>query len=154
MIKKTLLILAPLFVVLTASAQTAGTAKKIGKTDGATVTLDSPVAGDPKDAVYTSVEKLPQFPGGMDAFSRFLTTNIRYPKSARKNKIQGKVIVTMIVEKDGSLSNIKIVRSVSDDIDAEALRVVTLSPKWSPGLQNGRPVRVSYAIPISFMLDK
>ena len=152
--KKILLTLTLLPLIFTVSAQTADTTKKAAKTDVSTVTLDSPVAGDPKDAVYTSVEQIPQFPGGMDAFSGFLTTNLRYPKSARKNKIQGRVIVTMVVEKDGSLSNIKIARSVSDDIDAEALRVVKLSPKWSPGIQNGRPVKVSFAIPISFMLDK
>jgi len=153
--KKILLTLAPLLLLLTAKAQTTDTAKKAAKTNAADVILDAPIAtGEPNDRIFTSVEVEPQFPGGIDAFGRFLGTHIHYPAAARKNRIQGRVIVTMVVEKDGSVSDVKIARGVSDDIDAEAMRVIKSSPKWSPGIQNGRPVRVSYAVPISFTLDK
>jgi len=104
------------------------------------------------NSVLASVEHLPEFPGGVEAFGKFLGSNIRYPKDARKKEIQGLVIITFVVEKDGSLSGNKIVRSVSPDIDAEALRVLAMSPKWSPGTQKGEAVRVQYSVPISFKL--
>lgn len=102
--------------------------------------------------VFTAVEHLPEFPGGVAAFGKFLGTHVRYPKDAREKGIQGRVIVTFVVEKDGKLSDIKVVRSVSPDIDAEALRVLALSPKWKPGTQKGKAVRVQYSVPISFTL--
>ncbi|WP_184546674.1 M56 family metallopeptidase [Mucilaginibacter sp. FT3.2] len=102
--------------------------------------------------VFTSVEQLPVFPGGIDAFGRFLSANTRYPKDAREKNIQGKVICKFVVEEDGSLSDIQTVKSVSPDIDAEAIRVLNLSPKWNPGVQNGLKVRTQYAVPINFTL--
>jgi TonB family protein len=102
--------------------------------------------------VFTAVEHAPNFPGGDIAFGKFLARNIRYPEAARKAKVEGRVIASFIVEKDGSLSNVKIVRGIGMGADEEAVRVLELSPKWSPGVQNGKPVRVSYAIPISFSL--
>ncbi|QEC77133.1 M56 family metallopeptidase [Mucilaginibacter ginsenosidivorax] len=104
------------------------------------------------NSVFASVEHLPEFPGGVGAFIKFLGANIRYPKDAREKGIQGRVIITFVVEKDGSLSGNKIVRSVSPDIDAEALRVLAMSPNWSPGTQKGKAVRVQYSVPISFKL--
>lgn len=104
------------------------------------------------NSVLSSVEHLPEFPGGVEAFVKFLGSNIRYPKDAREKGIQGRVIITFVVEKDGSLSGNKIVRGVSPDIDAEALRVLEMSPKWSPGTQKGKAVRVQYSVPISFKL--
>jgi len=154
--KKILLTLTPLLLILTARAQTADTTKtKTGKTADVEVAIDAPVSGpEDKNQIFTSVEHVPEFPGGINAFSHFLTTNIRYPETARKNKKQGRVIITMVVEKDGTVTEVKIARGVSDDLDAEAVRVIKLSPKWAPGTQNGRPVRVAYAVPISFTLDK
>ena len=90
----------------------------------------------------------------MGEFYRFVAKTARYPASAREQNQQGKVILSMIVEKDGSLSNIKVVRGVSVDIDKEALRVMNLSPKWEPGMENGRAVRAAYSVPISFTLAK
>ena len=104
--------------------------------------------------IYVSVEKDPGFRGGLNNFYRYLSDNIRYPPDAQRNHIQGKVFLTFVIETDGSLSNVTVVRGVSADIDAEAIRVVKASPKWTPGLQNGVPVRVSYTMPISFILSR
>ncbi|QHS55425.1 TonB family protein [Mucilaginibacter sp. 14171R-50] len=102
--------------------------------------------------VFTAVEQSPVFPGGDKAFSEWLGKNVKYPKPARDANIQGRVIVTFVVEKDGSLSGIRVIRGVSPDIDKEALRVMNLSPAWRPGLQNGHTVRVAYSLPINFSL--
>jgi TonB family protein len=96
---------------------------------------------------------VPEFSGGINAFAEYLRKNIRYPTEARKNKIQGRVIISFVVEKDGSLSNIRVMRGVSGDIDAEALRVIQMSPQWKPGIQNGKLVRVAYSMPIAFTLS-
>jgi len=105
------------------------------------------------NAVYTSVEKQPEFPGGKQGFGRFLVKTVRYPASGVENHIQGKVVLTFVVEKDGSLSDITVVKGVSKDIDAEAVRVMKTSPKWSPGMQGGYAVRVQYSQSISFSLQ-
>ncbi|RYD95857.1 MAG: TonB family protein [Sphingobacteriales bacterium] len=102
--------------------------------------------------LFTEVEQVPEFPGGIEAFNKFLSTNIRYPKVARDEKIQGRVFLQFVVENDGALADIKVLRGVSKSLDAEALRVIRLSPKWKPGVQNGRPVRVQYNVPIAFSL--
>jgi periplasmic protein TonB len=101
-------------------------------------------------AIFLNVEKQPSFPGGERKFYRFLANNIHYPADSHEKNIQGKVILTMVVEKDGSLTDIRVTKSVASDIDAEAIRVMKLSPKWVPGYQGGKPVRVQYNIPISF----
>ncbi|WP_419700132.1 TonB family protein [Mucilaginibacter sp. NFX135] len=106
-----------------------------------------------KGDVYTSVEKVPEFPGGLDAFGQFLGKTIKYPKADRENGTQGRVIVTFVVEKNGSLSGLKVLRGVSRTIDAEAVRVLKLSPKWKPGIENHKKVRVQYTVPISFTLN-
>ncbi len=103
--------------------------------------------------VFTSVEHVPEFPGGLNAFSQFLASNIRYPKEARDKNTQGRVIISFIVETDGSLSNIKVARGIGDGADEEALRVLSMSPKWKPGVQNGLTVRVAYSVPINFTLE-
>jgi TonB family protein len=102
--------------------------------------------------IFTSVEQVPEFPGGLNAFYDFLSKNIKYPDECRKKGIQGRVIISFVVEEDGALSNFQIARGVENDIDKEALRVLKSSPKWVPGYQNGKPVRVAYAVPISFTL--
>lgn len=104
------------------------------------------------DAVFTAVEQSPSFPGGDEAFGSFLAKNIKYPKEAKENNIQGRVIATFIVEQDGSLSNIRIVRGIGGGADEEAVRVLAISPKWIAGVQNGYKVRVQYTVPINFAL--
>jgi TonB family protein len=103
-------------------------------------------------AVFTEVEGVPTFPGGDKAFSKFLSVNVKYPKAARESNIQGRVIAKFIIEQDGSLTDIKIIRGIGYGADEESLRVLKLSPKWNPGTQNGKPVRVAYSVPISFAL--
>ncbi|HEX8021450.1 TonB family protein [Mucilaginibacter sp.] len=113
---------------------------------------ERPVAAADTSPVYTAVARLPEFPGGLEAFGKFLSTNIKYPAAAREQRIQGRVIITFIVEKDGSLSSERIVRGITDDLNNEALRVIKLSPNWKPGMQGNRPVRTQYSVPISFTL--
>ena len=103
--------------------------------------------------VFVVVEEMPEFPGGELALRTFIGKAIVYPTVAQENGIQGKVFVTFVVNKDGSVSNAKIARGVDPSLDAEALRVVATLPKWKPGKQRGVPVRVSYTVPISFKLQ-
>lgn len=102
------------------------------------------------DSVFSNVEVLPTFPGGIKAFGNFLSENLKYPAEARKKNVQGRVFCQFVVEKDGSLTNIRIVRGIGEGCDEEAVRVLAISPKWKPGMQNGKEVRVSYTIPIFF----
>jgi len=102
---------------------------------------------------FVTIEKQPEFPGGLKAFYQYLNANIKYPKESARNKVQGRVFLSFIVEKDGELSNIKIIRGVSDDINKEAIRVISGSPKWNPGIQFGVPVRVKYNINVNFALN-
>ncbi|MDO3641187.1 energy transducer TonB [Mucilaginibacter sp. L3T2-6] len=107
-----------------------------------------------QEKVYTSVQHVPSFPGGIEAFYNFLAKNIVYPKTARDKNTQGKVIVTYIVEKDGRLTDVKVARGIGDGCDEEAVRVIKLSSPWKPGTQNGHTVRVAYAVPINFALSR
>ena len=100
-----------------------------------------------------AVESPPAFPGGLDAFAKFLDSTLRYPGLAKREGIQGRVIVSFVIEKDGSVTDIKVVRGVGDGCDEEAVRVMRLSPHWTPGIQNGKPVRVAYTVPIAFTLS-
>ena len=99
------------------------------------------------------VEEMPQFPGGAAALMQYLSKNIRYPEEAHKNNIQGRVIVNFIVETDGSITEAKVRRSIHPLLDAEALRVINAMPKWNPGMQGGKPVRVKYTVPVTFKLQ-
>lgn len=110
--------------------------------------------GPDGQATYWMVETLPVFPGGMNGLYRFLAQNIRYPVVARQNNIQGRVIITFIVDTDGKLTDVRVVRGVGGGCDEEALRVLRASPQWSPGLVENKPVRVQYSVPISFTLGK
>jgi len=105
-----------------------------------------------EDKVFTVVEHTPTFAGGTSKFYDFLGRNIHYPADAREKKIQGKVILTFIVEADGSLTHIKILRDIGYGCGKEAARVLAMSPKWNPGVQNGHKVRVQYNVPVSFTL--
>jgi TonB family protein len=103
--------------------------------------------------ILTFVSMVPEFPGGLDAFGHFLTNNLRYPATARENHIQGRVIISFIVEIDGALTNVKVAHGIGGGCDEEAMRVMKMSPKWKPAMQDGKPVRSMYNIPISFTLD-
>lgn len=104
---------------------------------------------------FTSVDTPPSFPGGLEKFYTFIGKSVKYPAEAVKNNVQGKVFLSYIVEKDGSLSEVQLAgKKLGYGTDEEAIRVLQLSPKWNPGLMNGKPVRVKYHIPISFTLSK
>jgi protein TonB len=103
--------------------------------------------------VFFIVEDMPEFPGGEMALRTYIANAIKYPVIAQENGIQGKVYVTFVVGKDGSVSNASIARGVDPSIDKEALRVVNTLPKWKPGKQRGKPVNVSYTVPINFVLQ-
>ena len=102
---------------------------------------------------FDVVEQMPQFPGGLEELMTFLSQNVRYPEAAHKAGVQGRVIANFVVEKDGSITEAKIVKSVSPELDAEALRVINSMPKWIPGMQNDEAVRVKYTIPVTFQLQ-
>ena len=115
---------------------------------------ENPVEPVPESKnVYESVEQMPEFPGGMEEMMKFLQQNIQYPASAAKNKVEGRVILQFVVEKDGQIGEVKVARSVDPELDAEALRVVKSMPNFIPGRQDGKPVAVWYTIPISFKLQ-
>jgi len=106
-----------------------------------------------EDDVYISVDNMPEFPGGDMALKKFINRAIKYPESAMERSIQGRVFVKYIVNKDGHVSDAKIARGVDPSLDKEALRVIMSLPKWKPGMQNGKIVRVSQMFPITFQLQ-
>lgn len=107
--------------------------------------------GDEPD-VHVIVEKMPEFPGGIAAMMNYFGKSIRYPLAAREQNIQGRVFLNFVVEKDGSISNVVVLRGIGGGCDEEAVRVVQEMPKWNPGLQNGKAVRVSFNLPVRFGL--
>ena len=120
------------------------------KKDSAEATESRAVEGE----VFQVVEEMPEFPGGMAECMKWLGQNIKYPAEAIEKGIQGRVIVQMIVERDGTITNANVVRGVDPLLDKEALRVVNLSPKWKPGMQRGQAVRVKYTLPVMFRLGE
>lgn len=127
----------------------AAEAAELAKASDATAPADTT-----KNVVYDVTETLPQFPGGQGVMMKYLAANIKYPASAVKAKKQGRVIVSFVIQKDGSVTNARIVRSVDPELDAEALRIVKAMPNWTPGTQDGKPVNVRYTIPVVFSLYK
>jgi len=114
----------------------------------AAIAMEAPEA----EGAFDVVEEMPQFPGGAPELMKFLSMTVKYPEAAEKAGTQGRVIASFIVEKDGSISGAKVVKNVSEELDAEALRVINAMPNWTPGKQKGQAVRVKYTIPISFRL--
>jgi len=106
-----------------------------------------------EDEIFTVVESMPEFPGGMGALMKYLAENIKYPPLAKESGIQGRVFINFVVEPDGSISNVKVLRGIGGGCDEEAVRVVEAMPKWKPGMQRGKPVRVSYNLPVKFTLQ-
>ena len=103
--------------------------------------------------IFQIVEEMPEYPGGLTKLTEYLASNIKYPQMARESGIQGRVFVNFVVEPDGSVSNVKVLRSLGGGCDEEAMRVVKKMPKWKPGKQRGKAVRVSYILPVNFKLQ-
>ena len=106
-----------------------------------------------QNKVFDVVEQQPSYPGGMGALNQWLASNIKYPAMAAENGIEGRVVVQFVVERDGSVSGVHVVRGVDSSLDKEATRVVSQMPKWIPGKQNGSAVRVKYTVPVTFRLQ-
>lgn len=139
---------------LVAQGKTSGeeTVNAMGRADDTLIANDLQRMTSTDDDVYDVVEKMPEFPGGMAELMKYLNSNIKYPVEAHKAGIQGRVVVSFVVNKDGTVKDAKIVRSVDKSIDAEALRVISAMPKWLPGYQNGKAVKVRYTVPVTFRL--
>lgn len=114
---------------------------------------DNPVVGDPDDGkVFSVVEEMPTFPGGEEKLRDYLRNNIKYPGIARENGISGRVYVTFVVDKEGKIKDIRLLRGIGGGCDEEAMRVIRSMPDWKPGRQNGRAVQVQYNLPVNFTL--
>jgi len=107
-----------------------------------------------ENQIFTIVENQPQFPGGQVALNSYISSNLQYPENARKNGIEGTVYATFVVEEDGSISNIRILKGLDSECDEEVIRVLSNMPKWKPGTQRGKTVRVQFNIPVRFGLGK
>ncbi|HPX98355.1 MAG TPA: energy transducer TonB [Bacteroidaceae bacterium] len=106
-----------------------------------------------EEEIFMVVEDQPEFPGGTAALLEYLRKNIKYPAICRENNIQGRVLIQFIVNRDGTVVDPEVVRSVDPNLDREALRVISTMPKWKPGLQRGKPVRVKFTVPVNFKLN-
>ena len=117
-----------------------------------TVSAQKTVVSKKNQKVFDVVEQMPEFPGGMEALFKYMAENMKYPEDAKKQQVEGRVLVQFSVETDGSVSNTEVLMRVFPSLDAEAVRVISGMPKWIPGKQNGKVVRVKYTIPVSFRL--
>lgn len=117
------------------------------------VVQEKPREEKKKEEVFSHVEQMPKFPGGDAELYKFISNNLNYPAMAIENNVQGRVVVQFVVTKDGSIGNVKVVRSVDRDLDNEAIRVCKKLPKFIPGKQNGQPVNVWYTLPVTFKLQ-
>ena len=117
-----------------------------------TVSAQKTVVAEKNQQVFDIVEQMPEYPGGLPALLDYLNQNVKYPEDAEKQKIEGRVLAIFVVETDGSISNVEVVKPVFPSLDAEAVRVLAAMPKWTPGKQSGKLVRVKYTVPINFQL--
>lgn len=108
----------------------------------------------PQDSIYTfqQIDKEPVFEGGPEQFKLFLQRNLNYPKNSRKNKVEGRIFIQFVIEPNGTVSNIKILKGLDEHCNAEAIRVVSLMTKWTPGQKNGKDVRTYFNLPLKFTL--
>ena len=136
--------------------------KTIAGDPDAEIRIDEPVGEAPKEAAvtednsirdFTSLEVLPEFPGGLAGWGKYLQKNLRYPPVARESSISGRVSLSFVVEKNGKLTDVKVLRGIGGGCDEESVRVLKGAPAWKPGIQNGRPVRVAYSITIFFQFE-
>ena len=119
----------------------------------APVTSSAPIEEEEDQVIFQVVEKMPSFPGGDAALFKFLNENVKYPVIAQENGVQGRVICQFVVNRDGSIVDVEVVRSVDASLDKEAIRVIKSMPKLSPGQQRGKPVRVKYTLTVNFQLQ-
>ncbi len=117
-----------------------------------TANAQKTVVSQTDQKVFDTVEQMPEYPGGMQAMIEFLQTNMKYPEDAAKQKVEGRVMVQFVVETDGSVSDVHVAKQVFPSLDAEAIRVVQAMPKWTPGKEKGKVVRVKYNLPIVFRM--
>lgn len=117
-----------------------------------TVSAQKTVVAKKNQKVFDVVEQMPEYPGGSAALFEYLSSTVKYPADAEKKKVEGRVLVTFVVEQDGSISDITVVRKVFPSLDAEAVRVIAGMPRWKPGMQSGKVVRVKYTVPMTFRL--
>ena len=117
-----------------------------------TANAQKTVVSQTNQKVFDTVEQMPEYTGGMQAMIAFLQTNMKYPEDAAKQKVEGRVMVQFVVETDGSVSDVHVAKQVFPSLDAEAVRVVQAMPKWTPGKEKGRVVRVKYLLPIVFRM--
>ena len=117
-----------------------------------TANAQKTVVSQKNQKVYDYVDQMPEYPGGMPALIEFLQTNVKYPADAEKQKVEGRVLVSFVVETDGSVSDVQVMKKAFPSLDAEALRVAKAMPNWTPGKHQGKLVRVHYTLPISFHL--
>lgn len=103
-----------------------------------------------ESAVYTKVDKMPEYPGGQVALVKFLSKNIKYPSKYKKEKVNGRVFVSFIIDRTGKVTQAKIVKSLNEECDKEALRVITMMPNWIPGEKDGNKVNVQFGLPVNF----
>lgn len=141
--KKVVLSLVMVLAFTALSAQNTGEERNLKKSN-VKESVDEPT--------FNLVEQMPEFPGGIDAMRQYIAGNLQYPEQALKEKITGKVYVSFIVEKDGSVSNVKVLHGIGGGCDDEAVRVVSNMPRWKPGMKKGNPVRVQYTLPLNFQL--
>jgi protein TonB len=113
----------------------------------------TPAVLDENEIVHDVVEQMPSFPGGDAALTQYLSSNVKYPAVAVENGIQGRVVCKFVVERDGSITDVRVVKSVDPSLDKEAVRVIRAMPRWFPGRQNGAAVRVNYTVPVRFSLQ-
>ena len=116
--------------------------------------VEAPKEEEEEEVIFMVVESMPEFPGGQQALFKYLGENVKYPVIAQENGIQGRVVCQFVVNKDGSIVDVVVVRSSGDaSLDKEAIRVINSMPKWKPGKQRGKPVRVKYTVPVNFRLQ-
>lgn len=111
------------------------------------------VQGNDDDMIFTVVEQNAEFPGGFEALNKFLNKNMRYPPTARRMGVDGKVFVQFVVDKEGKISDVQVIKGLSADCDKEAVRVIQMMPNWKPGKQNGRAVKSRFVLPVRFKID-
>jgi len=150
------LLIVPLVSALVISSNAESMLNSAGKTINEQTPPPPPppvIENDEEDVVFMVVEKMPQYPGGDEELFKYLATNIKYPSDAKEQNIEGRVICQFVINRDGSVSDVVVVRSIAPSLDAEAVRVISAMPNWTPGEQRGQTVRVKYTLPINFKLD-
>lgn len=153
--KLKVLLVTPVAFLLVVAFTVSPVVKTVAQVDKQTQKVEaksqSPQDGD-QNELFTVVENMPKFPGGEEARAKYFAENIKYPEAARKAGVQGTCYVTFVIEEDGSTSNVKVLRGIGGGCDEEAVRVIQSSPKWEPGTQRGKAVRVQFNMPVKFAL--